>query len=118
MDEIVGWRGYTDDEKIIVMKRLSQLLSQVLEEKILVVSPELLRSQLEKRQIEVIYPSGDDECVQALLCSAAGQLLDPEAFGLEILPGYADMSPLKLRDLVDSEYHQLALADYERYVGP
>ena len=78
--------------------------------------PELLRRQLEVRQIDVIYPGGDSECVQALLRSAAGQISEPAAFGIEVFPQYVGLSPLRLRDLVDSEFHTLSEAHYQRYI--
>jgi hypothetical protein len=116
MHEIVAWNSYDHVEKTIVMRRLSTLLEQVLEEKIRVVNPDLLRRQLALRQIEAVHPGGDAECVQALLRSAAGQMQDPSAFGVEIYPEFSHMSPLRLRDQVDSELHTLAIAHYERYV--
>ncbi len=114
--EVVAWNGYSEEEKAVVMERLSSLAAQVIADKINVVNAQLLQEQLDQRGIEVSHPGGDTQRVLALLRAAAGQLDIPENFGLKLSSEMAALSPLRMRDRIDTDFYELSEAHYERYI--
>lgn len=100
------------------MSRLSQLAGQVLEDRIRVVDPMLLRQKLKQRGVEPLHPQDDTQCVMAVLRSAAGQLSMPAEFGLEFDSSVSELSPLKLRDQIDTAIYELSAAHFDRYIRP
>ena len=59
--EVVNWNAYDDMEKRAVWRRLETLLAQVMAAKLEVFDPQLLRQQLEARQIRFV-PEQSPHC--------------------------------------------------------
>jgi uncharacterized protein len=116
--EIVNWNLYTDDEKRAVWERLEVLLVQVMQSKISVFDPALLRQQLEQRKIR--FNTGQSAYCWAyqLIAKGARVINQLDAYGLALMPEFRDWSLPDIRDAIDREFFILSEAHYDRYIAP
>ncbi len=116
--EIVNWNRYSEEERQAVMRRLEQLLAQVVAGKLDVFDPALLRQQLEQRQIR-FDPRQSPYCwAYSLIARGARLIRQPQAYGFVLLPEFRDLPLTEVRDIIDREYFLLSEAHYQRYVAP
>jgi predicted Fe-S protein YdhL (DUF1289 family) len=116
--EVVNWNVYNDDEKRAVWKRLEVLLVQVMQGKVEIFDPSLLRAQLEQRQVRFV-PEQSEYCWAYQLIARASRLISRlEAYGLVLLPEFRDWELPALREAIDREFFLLSEAHYERYIAP
>ncbi|WP_026006544.1 DUF1289 domain-containing protein [Stutzerimonas stutzeri] len=116
--EVVNWNAYDDMEKRAVWRRLETLLAQVMAAKLEVFDPQLLRQQLEARQIRFV-PEQSPYCwAYQLIARGARVIQQLEAYGVVLLPEFREWPLPELRDAVDREFFLLSEAHYERYIAP
>lgn len=116
--EIINWNLYSDEEKRAVWRRLEQLLVQVVEAKLEVFDPALLRGQLEQRQIRFV-PEQSVYCWAYQLITRGSRVINRlEAYGLVLMPEFRDWPLPDLREAIDREFFLLSEAHYERYIAP
>jgi predicted Fe-S protein YdhL (DUF1289 family) len=116
--EVVRWNLYDQDQKRAVMRRLEQLLVQVMEAKLDVFDAQRLRSQLEQRQIRFV-PEQSEYCwAYQLIARGARRISQLEAYGIALLPEFRDWPLPQLRDAIDREFFLLSEAHYQRYIAP
>lgn len=113
--EVIGWNGYTDEERALIMRRIESLLSQVVENHIRVVDATKLREQLEQQQVRV-YPGLNLYC-QAFEAIRAfgGQLKDLEWIGCKAVDSCRDLPVSEIKKSMDDAFFRLSSAHYERY---
>lgn len=116
--EVVNWNLYGDEEKQAVWLRLERLLVQVVQAKLEVFDVDLLRQQLEQRQIRFL-PQQSPYCwAYQLIVRGARQIQRIEAYGVALLPEFRDIRLPALREAIDREYFLLSEAHYQRYIAP
>lgn len=116
--EVVNWNLYGEDEKRAVWQRLEALLVQVVAAKLEVFDAQLLRRQLEQRQIRFV-PQQSPYCwAYQLIARGARAIQQVEAYGIVLLPEFRDSGLPELRDAIDREYFLLSEAHYQRYIAP
>lgn len=113
--EVIHWNGYTEAQKRIIDQRLENFLAQIVETKLRVVDPALLKWQLDVQQIR--YPAHKSHYIWAyeLLRAGAGQIKQLGDFGLALDAEYRDMDLKALRLAIDAEFYILSEAHYQRY---
>lgn len=116
--EVVGWNAYADEERRAVWLRLEQLLAQVMAAKLEVFDADLLRQQLQVRQIRFVDGQSPYGWAYQLIARGARVIQQLEAYGVVLLPEFRDWSLLELRDAIDREFFLLSQAHYERYIAP
>ncbi|EXF47237.1 Fe-S protein [Pseudomonas sp. BAY1663] len=116
--EVVNWNGYGDEEKRAVWRRLEILLAQVMAAKLEVFDAQLLRQQLETRQIRFV-PEQSPYCwAYQLIARGARVIQQLDAYGVMLLPEFRGWPLPQLRDAIDREFFLLSEAHYERYMAP
>lgn len=112
--EIILWNGYAHEQKAAVWSRLEQLLEQVVNARIEVVSSLTLRQALIERK--VAYWSEQPLACQAyrLLTRCGEEGLHD--VGLRLRPAYAGASIKQLRDDIDQTFFTLSMAYHQRHI--
>lgn len=116
--EVVNWNLYGEEEKRAVWQRLEALLVQVVAAKLEVFDAQLLRRQLEQRQIRFAARQSPYCWAYQLIARGARVIQQLDAYGIVLLPEFRDGSLPELRDAIDREYFLLSEAHYERYIAP
>ncbi len=114
--EVINWNSYSEQQKGIIDRRLSDFLSQCVRNKLKVLDPDLLQWQLQVQQIA--YNSSHDEYCWAysLIKAGASQIDDPASYGFQVDIKYRDIALTPLRDMIDDEFFTLSQAHYDRYM--
>lgn len=116
--EVVNWNAYQEKEKRAVWSRLETLLAQVMMAKVDVFDAELLRGQLEARQIRFVAEQSPYCWAYQLLVRGSRVIQQLEAYGVALLPEFRQWSLPRLRDAIDREFFLLSEAHYQRYIAP
>ncbi|MCQ4295284.1 DUF1289 domain-containing protein [Pseudomonas stutzeri] len=116
--EVVSWNAYGEEEKRAVWRRLEILLAQVMTAKLEVFDAQLLRQQLEMRQIRFVVEQSPYCWAYQLIARGARVIQQIEAYGVALLPEFRDRPLSDLRDAIDQEFFLLSEAHYERYIAP
>lgn len=115
--EVIGWNGYSDEQKGLIHRRLDQFLSQIVAAKLSVVDVALLERQLRHQQIRYSAHKSPYVWVFELLRAGANQIRDCRDYGFALAPGYRQLGLAALREQIDSEFFVLSEAHYQRYIG-
>lgn len=117
LHEIVDWNGYDEARKAQVWRRLERLLVQVMEDKVAILDAEVLRQQLEHRQIRFV-PQVSPYCwAYQLLVHGARHIRRLEAYGLALRPAFVEWTLPAVRDAIDTEFFALSEACYRQDAG-
>ncbi|MBK3867414.1 DUF1289 domain-containing protein [Pseudomonas stutzeri] len=116
--EVVNWNAYGEQEKRAVWCRLEILLAQVMAAKLEVFDAQLLRQQLENRQIRFVAAQSPYCWAYQLIARGARLIQQIEAYGVVLMPEFRDWALPELRDAIDREFFLLSEAHYERYIAP
>lgn len=112
--EIILWNGYASEQKAAVWQRLEQMLEQVVNARIEVVSSVRLHQALAEHKVN--YWSEQPLACQAYrLLTRCGED-DLHNSGLRMRGNHASISVKQLRDEVDQAFFALSLAYYERHI--
>lgn len=114
--EIILWNGYGHAQKAAVWRRLEQLLEQVVNARVEIISGVLLRQALEQRNIPYV-PEQPLACqVHRLLVRGGDEAL--QGAGVRVRPTYAQLNMKQLRDDIDQTFFTLSEAYHQRHVPP
>jgi predicted Fe-S protein YdhL (DUF1289 family) len=114
--EVIAWNSYSEEQKGAIEARLDKLLAQIVVGKIALFDPVRLERALQAQQIRFRRHRSAPCWVFDLLRAGASQIRDTESFGFTILPGYAHLSLIELREQIDREFYILSEAHYQRYL--
>ena len=114
--EVINWNAYSRAEKLAIDSRLSQLLSQVVEQRLLIVNERLMIEQIQHQQIRVLEHRPAPCQLYDLLKAGASQIQDPAIYGFQKKWFYRDEPLTRLREDIDREFHALSIAHFERFV--
>ncbi|MGO2488189.1 hypothetical protein SAMN04490203_2824 [Pseudomonas taetrolens] len=115
--EIIQWNGYTDHEKVAILLRLETLLTQVMTDKIIILDAALLREQLDARKIRY-YPHQSAYCwAYQLIAKGAENIININAYGVDVRLGTRDVSLVELRKQIDREFFILSETHYHHHAA-
>jgi predicted Fe-S protein YdhL (DUF1289 family) len=115
--EVINWNTYSNNEKLLIDRRLSDFLSQCARNKLRVVDAALLQRQLDAQQVRYARHQDPYCWAYALLKAGAMQIDDPAAYGLQIDTEFRKLPLDELRRVIDEEFYTLSDAYYERYLS-
>ena len=114
--EVIDWNSYTQEQKAIIDRRLSDFLSQCVSNKLQVSDRALLQWQLQVQQVAFVEHH-DEYCWVYSLLKAGGSQIDRTAdYGFEVDRRYRDLPLTDLREMIDQEFYILSEAHYQRYL--
>lgn len=112
--EVIDWNGYSEPEKAIIENRLVSLLTQIIQNKWLVIDEDKLRWQI---QVQPITVSARNIYCQSyeLIKAGASQIKHIDDFGLRLLGESKEKTLKHLCEEIDHEFYALSVAHYQRY---
>lgn len=114
--EVIHWNSYSQSQKASIDSRLSKLLTQVVEQRLLIVDESLLLKQIAHQQIRVFGYRPPAAALYELLKAGASQILDTGTYGFRRRWFYRDHSLAQIREDIDQEFYALSVAHFERFV--
>jgi len=116
--EVIDWNAYSHEQRGIIAQRLESFLTQVVQIRIEIFNEKLLYEQIKHQQIQFKAEQNPYCWVFDLLRAGAGQIQDPEIYGLRLLPAWRNRSLPEIRDLIDQDFYALSCAYHDRYINP
>ena len=113
--EVIGWNGFTEDQRRAVLTRIDGLLEQIVNRWLPVVDAQQLARQLRAQQVSHDPARSPASWVVELLKAGASQMSDPSCFGLVPTSLAEGCSLRDVRDCIDREFYELSCAHFERY---
>ena len=109
--EIVGWNGFSDEQRELVWTRLSGLLAEVADAYIVVVDAE----RLQRKAAEFRVPDAE-RMPRGALAFHLMRLRPPDfaAIGVETQPRLTGASVLDVVRAIDRDFYDRSTAHYER----
>lgn len=111
--EVIDWNQYQDEQKVLVLRRLANLIDRVVASKVVVVDSAAFENALDivkiDREVDVT------ECTQifGLLKQSSKQMSRLSDHGLSALPPFDKSTPHELREIIDQEFLILSTATFE-----
>jgi len=115
--EVIHWNGYGDQEKLAVLRRVEKLNVQILENRLQLVSEELLRQGLRRRRVPYDESLSPYCWVHNLLKRCHSQLESLEEYGLTVRPAFRHLPLPELCEQIDQEILTLCEAHFRRYLA-
>ncbi|RYZ99174.1 MAG: DUF1289 domain-containing protein [Moraxellaceae bacterium] len=116
--EVIDWNAYTHEQRLIIAQRLEGFLTQVVQNMVEVVDEKILFEQIKHQQIQFKKEQNPYCWVFDLLRAGASQITDMDAYGLKLVPAWANTPLTEIRDNIDRDFYALSCAYYERYIDP
>jgi predicted Fe-S protein YdhL (DUF1289 family) len=113
--EVIRWNGYSDAEKVAVLRRIETLTVQIMQDKFVIHSEGLLKAGVQGCRLPVNVSLSPSCWLHNLLKKGPVENLVPEDFGFSIKDAYRLMSLPALAELVDEELLRLCGAHFARY---
>lgn len=113
--EVIRWNGYSDTEKVAVLRRIETLTVQIMQDKFVIHSEALLKAGVQSCRLPVNTSLSPSCWLHNLLKKGPIDSLAPEDFGFAIKEAYRPMSLAALAELVDDELLRLCGAHFARY---
>lgn len=113
--EVIHWNSYSESQKRIIDQRLEHFLAQIVETKLRVVNPELLKWHLEVQQVRFSPHKSPAIWAYELLRAGASQIQKLETYGIELDAQFREVDLRTLRQSIDTEFFILSEAHYQRY---
>ncbi len=115
--EIIAWNSYSERERLLVVRRLQQLLANVVANRFQLTDIKKFSQSAKTFGCEL--DGGDPYChLQRLLRIAAIRIGQPEDCGFRARPAFAGQSLVQLRDDIEQAFWELSVAHYDRYLAP
>lgn len=117
--EVTQWNGYTESEKLNVIKRITDLLQQVLARYIEITNIAKLKTFVSKRRKlvnKLETNSTDAEWAFITIQWLAGKMAEQETLtsvGLILKEEYQHLDPIGLFKAIDEDFYKLCLAYYD-----
>ena len=114
--EVINWNAYSQSQKQSIDKRLAQLLSQLVEQRLLIADEQKLLGQIAHQQIRYQQYRPASCALFELLRAGASQIQDCTEFGFQKRWIYRDHALTQIRDEIEREFYALSVAHFERFV--
>lgn len=108
--EIIDWNAYDVEQRRAVIVRLEQLLVPLVANYLEVIDEDLLRAQLEQRQIRFLSEQSPYCWAYQLIMRGAAHIRRLEAYGLRWRNTDTEPDLIVLRDYLDKTYFEQAEA--------
>lgn len=115
--EVINWNAYSDEEKLAVLGRVEKLNVQIIENRLELVSEELLRQGLRSHRVPFDDSLSPYCWVHNLLKRAPAHLQSLDGYGLRVRPEYRHCSLQELCEQIDKEILILCEAHFTRYLA-
>lgn len=113
--EVIGWNSYNDDERRAIMARIEALITQVVQERVVVLDEAQLRKQLKQNKVRV-NPGANAYCLAYEAIRAFGsQLKDLAWVGCCPSDDWQNVPVAELKVSIDTTLFELSRAHFERY---
>ncbi len=113
--EVIDWNGYSEAQRLAIVKRLSLLVQHVAEPMIEIHDTAQLQLGLQQHQIRFDPNAGPYLWLLELLKVGAGTLPSLERFGCRLRPAAQGRSLIELKAQIDHDFYILSTVHYERY---
>jgi len=113
--EIIGWNGFSNEQKQIIDRRLESFLTQIVQTRFDIVDEGLLLSMISLQQIRVSAHRNAWCQLFELLRAGASQIRNTEHYGFKVLPNHRHTSLVQMGHDIDQEFWTLSSAHFERY---
>lgn len=113
--EVIRWNGYSDAEKVAVLRRIEALTVQIMQDKFVIHSEALLKEGVQGCRLPVNVALSPCCWLHNLLKKGPIDHLVPEDFGFAVKEAYRQMPLAALAELVDDELLRLCGAHFARY---
>lgn len=115
MHEIIGWNGFSDDQKRLIDRRLELFLTQIVQSRFDIVDEALLLDMIRLQQVRVSAHRNSWCQLFELVRAGASQIRYPEHYGFAVMPKHRHTSLVQLGHDIDLEFWTLSSAHFERY---
>ncbi len=113
--EVIRWNGYSEAEKVAVLRRIEALTVQIMQDKFVIHSEALLKEGVQGCRLPVNVALSPCCWLHNLLKKGPIDHLVPEDFGFAVKEAYRQMPLAALAELVDDELLRLCGAHFARY---
>ncbi len=113
--EVIRWNGYSEAEKVAVLRRIEALTVQIMQDKFVIHSEALLKEGVQGCRLPVNVALSPCCWLHNLLKKGPIEHLVPEDFGFAVKEAYRQMPLAALAELVDDELLRLCGAHFARY---
>jgi predicted Fe-S protein YdhL (DUF1289 family) len=104
--EVVDWNGYNTSQKLVILNRLNQTITQVLQTKLLIADAALLQKKCQQYNIKTRPEFTPYTWAHALLREGLHDIKDISKYGIMIQPEYTYLSLAKLIEMIDDELYK------------
>lgn len=113
--EVIRWNGYADEEKEAVLRRIEALTVQIMQDKFVITSEELLFAGVTRHKLPV-NPALSPYCwLHNLLKKGRPETLVLTEYGVMVTQTYQHIPLEELAELADEELLVLGEAHFARY---
>jgi predicted Fe-S protein YdhL (DUF1289 family) len=113
--EIVDWNRYEDEQKAIVIGRLTQLMLNVVNRYLLVTDADLLKHMLDSHSLRYRKDQPAECWAFDMFRQTRGRFAHLSDLGLAKLPEVKSLSHAELWEAMNQEYLAVSEGHYERY---
>lgn len=106
--EIINWNTYNPEQQQAIWQRLEQLLQKVMANKLIITNSLLLKEKLIKYNIRFNEHQSPNYWVYLLLAKGSRQINHIQAYGINLLPPFDNLSLWELKEQIDKEYFSLS----------
>lgn len=110
MHEVVDWNAYPAEQKLTILKRLNQQITQLVSQKLIVFDPLLLKAKCQHHRIKIREEFTPYTWAHALLREGLHDIKDIQKYGISIQPEFKQLSLARLIELIDDELFNQASA--------
>ena len=113
--EVIRWNAYSDLEKLAVLRRIETLTVQIMQDKFVINSEDLLKEGVQRCRLPVNLSLSAYCWLHHLLKKGPVDSMATDEFGFVIKAAYQKMSLAALAERVDDELLVLCGAHFARY---
>jgi len=113
--EIIGWNGFSNEQKHIIDRRLESFLTQIVQTRFDLVDEDLLLQMISLQQIRVSGHRNSWCQLFELVRAGGSQIRHTEQYGFRVLPSHRHTDLVQLGQDIDQEFWTLSSAHFERY---
>lgn len=116
--EVIRWNAYTAGERQVILDRLDSFLIQIIKNKLQLSDLNRFNSKLSEIKLKYNEAWSPYRILYELLRLHASQISDCRDYGFHILPEVEHLNLLEIKRTIETEWHALSNAHYERYIAP
>ncbi|WP_370978376.1 DUF1289 domain-containing protein [Agaribacterium sp. ZY112] len=115
MNEVIDWNSYSEEQRQLIVQRLSSLVRQVAEPLVEIYDEALLKQSLDFQKVRYDKTAGPYLWLHELLQVGASTIASLEPFGCRIKSAYQGWSLSEIKQQIDRDFYTLSEVHFERY---